>query len=124
MPCLARLSAAGYPLKYAVKKRLRLNIVFRGPVFDTLYRCRGYRCHRKISITDADPIYVSRIGQCCLVIGSVCERVSALMPFDITIDPRHGLGLDMIKIVVVDGVVANAGTDQELGIGNRLPAFF
>ena len=46
------------------------------------------------------------------------------MTFDIAVDAGNRLRLDVIKIVMIDRVVADARTDQELGIRDRLAASF
>ena len=46
------------------------------------------------------------------------------MAFYIAIDRGHGFGLDVIKIVMRDRVVADAGADGDSRVRHRLAAFF
>ena len=123
MPRLGGLPISHYPLKNAVKVRLRLNVVFRCAVLDALRRSRGNRCHRKVSIANTRPIDLTAVGQSCLVVSIECKRVATLLPFDVAVNKSNGLGFDVVKVVVIDRVVAETGTDEQLCIRHGLAAF-
>ena len=45
------------------------------------------------------------------------------MPLDVAINDRNALRLDMIKIVMRNALIADAGTDQQFGVWYGLAAF-
>ena len=68
------------------------------------------------------PIDASVIGKRRLIICIEGEGVPTLMPLDVAADKRNGLGLDVIKVVVWNGVIADARAMNKLGIRHRLAA--
>jgi len=50
----------------------------------------------------------------------MCSR---LMTLDVAVNGRDRFGFNMVKIMVVNGVVTNARSDEKFGVRHRLTAF-
>ena len=91
MSGLCRFSITQDPLKYALVKGTRIDVILRRPVFDALRLSGGYCRHRKISIAHTGQIHRTIIAQGSIAVGVIRKRVIALMTNDVAVDRSNGL---------------------------------
>jgi hypothetical protein len=97
----------------AFVKRFGLNVILVGRIFDALNLNRRIARHREVGIADTGPIDRSTIGELRSVIRSVGKRVISLVPLYVAVDSSNCFGFDLIKTVMTDRVIANAGADRK-----------
>src|SRR5688572_49648 len=121
MSRLGRLRTSYHPSKNILVDRLDRDVVFRRSILDRVNRRRRDRGHRKICVAHPYPVDRSLVGKRRLITCVVSKRVVSPMPVDVTVDRRDRFRLGLIKIVVVDLVIADARADREPCVRDRLP---
>ena len=120
MARFGRLCASDHPPEDVLVDRLNRDVILRRAIFNRADWCRRDRSHRKVRVAHRYPLDRAVVCKRRLIVGVVRERVVAPMAIDVALDRRDCFRFGLINIVIIDLVIADACTDRELSVGNRL----